>query len=82
MTGIMILQLAGDSLEKSASSIEQHGWDIQVTPIIEYTCNNTEPVDQKCIDASYPTIGQVLSFTRAPRALMAYDIAEADSLVR
>lgn len=82
MTAVRILQLADGNLVQLAWSVGQRPRDIQVTPIIEHTCNKTDRAHQKRIDASYPTIKQVSSSAHIPRALETHDIAEVDSSVR
>ena len=62
MTAVTTPQLIDGTLEQLASGGDARGdWDIQITSIIEGTCNETQSSRQKRIDASYPTIQQVSS---------------------
>ena len=89
MTAVTTPQLTDGSLVQLASSVghPRDGWgiDIQITPIIEGTCNETQSKRHKRIGASYPTINQVSSYThtcQSCRQDKTYDIADGDSLVR
>lgn len=67
MTAATTLQLIGGSLiaynQHRMSDNIQGGWDVHITPIIEYTCNEAATSHKKGINASYQTIKQVSGFT-------------------